>query len=251
MERVKIPFLLRAIIVVQFVMRFGIDLMNIVHIADRKWMEEWKMKSVMISIHPKWCDLIASRKKTVEIRRTRPRIEIPFKCYIYCTLQGMNEAFASWEKDIAKYNRENWSERKGKVIGEFLCNEIDEFESEFWDDDTYERIVRIVHEADWEGFPDIKNYYVAENGEENYLCKKSCLSWDELRRYVGQGCNTFYGWHISDINIYDNPKELCEFYKHDKTYDNAFGWAFEDRTQYVPITRPPQSWMYVEDKTWE
>ena len=42
-------------------------------------------KAVLISIRPKWCELIASGKKTIEIRKTRPKIETPFKCYIYCT----------------------------------------------------------------------------------------------------------------------------------------------------------------------
>lgn len=42
-------------------------------------------KSVLISINPKWCELIASGKKTVEVRKTRPKLETPFKCYIYCT----------------------------------------------------------------------------------------------------------------------------------------------------------------------
>ena len=43
------------------------------------------MKSVLISIKPKWCELIANGKKTVEVRKSRPKIETPFKCYIYCT----------------------------------------------------------------------------------------------------------------------------------------------------------------------
>ena len=43
------------------------------------------MKSVLISIQPKWCELIASGKKTVEVRKTKPKLETPFKCYIYCT----------------------------------------------------------------------------------------------------------------------------------------------------------------------
>ena len=48
------------------------------------------MKSVLISIKPKWCELIASGKKTVEVRKTRPKIETPFKVYIYET-QGRTE----------------------------------------------------------------------------------------------------------------------------------------------------------------
>lgn len=40
---------------------------------------------VLLPIKPKWCELIASGKKTIEVRKTRPKIETPFKCYIYCT----------------------------------------------------------------------------------------------------------------------------------------------------------------------
>lgn len=43
-------------------------------------------KAVLISIRPKWCEKIVNGEKTIEIRKTRPRLETPFKCYIYCTL---------------------------------------------------------------------------------------------------------------------------------------------------------------------
>ena len=42
-------------------------------------------KAVLISIQPKWCELISNGKKTIEVRKTRPMLETPFKCYIYCT----------------------------------------------------------------------------------------------------------------------------------------------------------------------
>lgn len=41
------------------------------------------MKSVMLSIKPKYCELIASGRKTIEVRKTKPKVETPFKCYIY------------------------------------------------------------------------------------------------------------------------------------------------------------------------
>ena len=47
--------------------------------------KEQIMKAVLISIQPKWGELIASGKKTVEIRKTKPKLETPFKVYIYCT----------------------------------------------------------------------------------------------------------------------------------------------------------------------
>lgn len=42
-------------------------------------------KAVLISIRPKWCERIASGEKTIEVQKTRPKLETPFKCYIYET----------------------------------------------------------------------------------------------------------------------------------------------------------------------
>ena len=79
----------------------------------------------------------------------------------------------------------------------------------------------------------------------SYDCEGSCVSASELQKYANG--KTLYGWHISDLKIYDKPKELYEFSKHDNSYDNAFGWAFDDKLKNVKITRPPQSWCYVEE----
>ena len=59
-------------------------------------------QAVLISIKPKWASLIASGEKTVEVRKTKPLIETPFKCFIYETSAG-----------------------RGKVVGEFICDKID------------------------------------------------------------------------------------------------------------------------------
>lgn len=209
------------------------------------------MKAVLISIQPKWCELIASGKKTVEVRKTRPKLNTPFKVYIYCTKAKLVTKYIFRPEDYPEYMRPDKTvfckgretdspfcypdKGNGKIIGECLCHDISEFESEFWDDETYERIVRVVHEEDWEGCPETESYHVAEDGEDNYLCRQSCLTWEELRSYVGQGIQTFFGWHISDLKIYDKPKELTEFSKY------GFG-------RPVPLKRPPQSWMYVEDE---
>ena len=42
-------------------------------------------KAVLMSAKPEWCKKILSREKTVEVRKTRPKLETPFKVYIYCT----------------------------------------------------------------------------------------------------------------------------------------------------------------------
>ena len=101
------------------------------------------MKAVLISIQPKWCGLIASGKKTIEVRKTRPKIETPFKCYIYCTVERSPMGVLRLPRNDGTFYRANQ-----KVIGEFVCNRIDKFESEFWDDDTYELIKRFYESDD-------------------------------------------------------------------------------------------------------
>jgi predicted transcriptional regulator len=164
------------------------------------------MKSVLISIQPKWVNKIASGKKTIEVRKTRPKIETPFKCYIYCT-NNRNQAFY-FEKKACNGLMAITGSGKGKVIGEFVCDKITDISV----------VVKNCNE-------DYNHVY------HNDECKSSCLTWKELQEY-GKG-KPLYGWHISDLKIYDKPKELSEFRKYSEWLD-------------IPITRPPQSWCYVE-----
>lgn len=170
-----------------------------------------KMKSVLISIQPKWCELIASGKKTVEVRKTRPKIDTPFKCYIYCTSSNAHECLMQNEYGVKLIYCINHKTAipvggqiaNGKVIGEFVCDKIDEI-----------------------GYsPEMHGKYISEI--EN-LHEVSCLDFEQMFDYIADGYG--YGWHISDLVIYDKPKELREFYTVCKT---------------KPITRPFQSWGYV------
>lgn len=175
------------------------------------------MKSVLISIQPKWCELIASGKKTVEVRKTRPKLETPFKVYIYCS-KGF--------KTNTSYSYKTWA-GYGKVIGEFVCDKVE----------------RISHCGTCNS--DIrlklvdKNLYCKELDSE-YL-NKCQLSYFDVNKYSNGG--DVYGWHISDLVIYDKPKELSEFEKpRDYIHIN-----YRKRNSYFKgITRPPQSWCYVE-----
>ena len=90
------------------------------------------MKSVLISIQPKWCELITSGKKTVEVRKTKPKLETPFKVYIYCT-NAKGQAF--FTEQVYKGEKGNYAIPhlgNGKVIGEFVCNGIIHYDAEFW-----------------------------------------------------------------------------------------------------------------------
>lgn len=71
------------------------------------------MKSVLISIQPKWCELIASGKKTIEMRKTAPKLETPFKCYIYMTATKERCRFLGMHNRLPKWQR-RYFERKSK-----------------------------------------------------------------------------------------------------------------------------------------
>ena len=242
------------------------------------------MKSVLISIQPKWCELIASGKKTVEVRKTRPKIDTPFKCYIYCTkakdyfsigggVYAANdelyrlptgeikfgdsfELVADWS---GHYNGDNLL--NGKVIGEFVCDRVQPFESEFVDDDCYENIAGLDYDEDG----DVTGFIEWSNDsdfpyESTDFYKKCCVKYEELKKYIGIGINQFYAWHISDLVIYDKPRELREFYtvcklncEHCEMWGSVRVNAEEfdidcksDWFNHKPLTRPPQSWCYVE-----
>lgn len=193
------------------------------------------MKSVLISIQPKWCELIASGKKTVEVRKTRPKLETPFKCYIYCTKQKVNgEILLTHDKKVEGRNigfRDVWDiPLAGKVIGEFVCDRIDEYRYG-------------VYEGEF-------CYHIPTAEGE-----KTCLEYFQAEEY-GNG-KPLYFWHISDLVIYDKPKELYHFQRPcDNDCDNcdyldvsevgAYEHTAIAKTCLNFITRPPQSWCYVE-----
>ena len=221
------------------------------------------MKEILMSIRPQWCEKIFNGSKTIEVRKSRPSIPTPFKVYVYET-KGKTKY---WSQPMPI----PYTEGRGKVIGSFVCDRVEEYEGEFWDDDTYERIQEPWEPSDFAEYGEYEYDTIGENGEFYgkgiELSKQSCLSWNELRKYVGQGLKDFYGWHITEAKLFDTPKELEEFYtKCDKTGNDECGdclylrvtinsypcddsvdtWCGVDNKK--PISRPPQSWCYVEDK---
>lgn len=160
------------------------------------------MKSVLISIQPKWCELIANGKKILEVRKTRPNIKTPFKCYIYCTKKFYRKGDGYFQ---GKYC--------GKVIGEFVCKSI---------------------------LPISITYSDPNNKSALREFPYTCLTDKEIMDYLGNG-KQGWGWHISNLVIYDKPKELSEFYK--PTLPTFL--RYEDDV----IKRPPQSWRYVESES--
>ena len=173
-------------------------------------------KAVLISIRPEWCEKIINGQKTIEVRKTRPNLIPQFKCYIYCT-QSADMLWILKERerslhpdkiaDVFKAAKCGGAYRgNGKIIGEFICDRV------------YE-LAPLNHAPD--------------DAEQ-----QACLTQEEIARYLkGVG----YGWHISNLRIYDTPRELREFYAVPNEVEVAL------KVKPKPITRPPQSWRYVEE----
>ena len=174
-------------------------------------------KAVLISIRPKWCEKIANGEKTIEVRKTKPKLETPFKCYIYCTLPKYpHEDFIATDYPRPQFYG------GGKVIGEFTCDAITRVNiCGFWDDSGKQLDNRL---------------------------KETCLTAEEFCDYLGE--NVGYGWHISDLRIYDTPKELSDFKTLCRVDADCCACPYYNYTKMDcdgrVIGRPPQSWCYVE-----
>lgn len=190
-------------------------------------------KGVLISIQPKWCAKIASGHKTVEIRKTKPVLAPPFKVYIYCTKPNTTDP----HEYLETHSGEHIYKCNGKVFAEFVCDEVQTV---------------LQCNSGW----------VAEN---------ACLSQREFFEYLGipQGTHggydkKAYAWHISDLIIYDKPRDLSEFRTICRHYiadgercgdcpyyssENNESYRYEECVVegLKPIKRPPRSWCYAEE----
>ena len=116
----------------------------------------------------------------------------------------------------------------GKVIGEFMCNKVEVFSVGSLRCDDIEKL--------------------------------ACLSYTEMINYFykpeeldGKTAKFGYGWHISDLKIYDKPKELSEFKRWNRTEENSpcahTKWLYPNckDCKECNLTRSPKSWCYVEE----
>lgn len=181
------------------------------------------MKSFLISIHPGWIIKIFNGDKTAEIRRTAPKDWVnylsgktkkkpePMTGYVYCTQGKPYVAYV----DGKLYKQGDGTGRgpadicfNGKVVAKFTLREVEE-----------------IHRVGvFEGNPSI-DAFATNTKTYAELLEESCLKETEMDEYLTSVKKTVgYAYHISDLVIFDKPKELWEF----------------------GIMRAPQSWCYVE-----
>lgn len=187
------------------------------------------MKSILISIKPKYVADILNCRKTIEIRKTMPKCDLPIDVYIYCTKDKKYGYCWNGCDDIC-----------GKVVAKFTLNKVIKFD--------------LIEEQKYKGNSndDILKYNKCIR-KQNEIAKKSCLTICDLIYYCDTkalGTNQKemigYAWHISNLVIFDKPKELSEFIKWSWLYEGVNGMK-RFLLAYPPLTKAPQSWCYVEE----
>lgn len=174
---------------------------------------------ILASIKPYYYYLIAEGKKKIEVRKTALK-NLPQDIAFYMSKD--EKSFAKIPKEFQEKYRKHF----GKIGMRVVYDEVDKWEYLL---DCYSED------------KDEKMYYISSADGD-----AACLTYDEIENY-GKG-KTLYGWHISDLKIYDKPKELSEFKtgckgcKERDTY-HCYFYCYGER----PLTRPPQSYMYVEE----
>lgn len=171
-------------------------------------------KAVLMSIKPKWCEKIFNGLKFIELRKTTPKMSCPFTVYVYCTKEMILGDFImcnSYEmkalfpdKRVVGVNHNVGTpldtNLQGMVIGEFTCRSVE---------------------------PMCRDEII--NGPYSTL---SCVPVSDMLDYK-KDADYLYGWYITDVILYDTPKEISEF----TTYGD----------DSHPVNRAPQSYMYVNE----
>ena len=194
-------------------------------------------KAIMISIKPKWCAEIMNGNKTIEVRKNKVLATAIQKLideygyadiYVYCS---KDKAYSK----LCKYPCDNNTKaflNLGKVLFKFRCYKIDEY----------------VNGRKW-SWKSGSTMWGACNDYE-YILKDTCLTDDELRNYADD--LSFIAIHISDLEIFDYPKELCEFHTNVKKEPPEELLCPEcgkpmEYYEYKYLTKAPQNFCYVEE----
>jgi predicted transcriptional regulator len=165
------------------------------------------MKSILMSIQPKWVKKIISGELTNLVRKFVPKCGVPFKVLMYETL---GKTIKTKYKDLTSFDDDyrviTEREGRGQVVGEIIIDEV------------------------------------KKDGEHWQLYKDTVKSKRDI-----------YAWHISDLKVYDKPKEIGEFYR----CSDGKCQSYNCKSKYCGIviecgnleqlTRPPQSWQYVQE----
>ena len=174
------------------------------------------MKSVLASLKPYYYYLVGEGIKEIEVRKNMPKASDWNKEVLFYMSKDV-KSFAKIPKEFQGKYRKHF----GKVGMQIVCDEVYEWKYDYCDG------------------VDI----------DDDLILDTCLDREDINIYA-KG-KTLYGWHISDLKIYDKPKPIMQFYKPCpiewkncpvcEFYSTNTGCCMNN------VDRPPQSYMYVEE----
>lgn len=213
-----------------------------------------------MSVKPQYLEKILNGEKTVEIRKSIPNCVLPIDVYLYCTKgKGSDKnpvlcsivSFDYDEKTQKFINKDiefglnvwktlppHFGILDGKVVAKFTMNKIGDIY--YYDEQEPDEIYNDTLECYELDYSKCAVGYMITKLDLN----KMCLTYDELEKY-GKG-KTLYAWHIDNLKILDKPMELSDFKIANKELQQygAFGWALDNQSNFISLTKAPQSWCY-------
>ena len=180
------------------------------------------MRKVLASLKPYYYYLVGEGIKKIEVRKDMPKAS-DWDNEVLFYMSKDEKSFAKIPKEFQEKYRKHF----GKVGMQFICDKVDEYPYDYCDG------------------VDIDDDTILE----------TAIDREDINIYA-KG-KTLYGWHISDLKIYDRPRELSDFYREcEKPCKPNKGKILCITTKSlkmngcngkIPLTRAPQSWQYIED----
>jgi len=211
------------------------------------------MRSILLSIKPKYVADILNGRKTIEIRKQCPKCDLPIDVYIYCTkdnkqhlypvllLDNSNQVSKKEYREAKIDNRSNYL--NGKVVAKCDCKNVEEIK------------LHCLTKYNSYGLPSVVCEYTTKTLTHAKLKEQSCLSSADLEDYFANALvekHSIIGTaiHIENLVIFDKPKELSEFYllkecKKCKTQCSCFNKGIPCMET---LTKAPQSYCFVESE---
>ena len=221
------------------------------------------MKAIMISVRPKWVAKILNGEKTIEIRKTMPKCDLPIDVYIYCTKEKIlgNLIMCKSKEHIELFGEnaviginKGFIEKEdinlqGKVVAKFTLNKI---------------VPIVMQKGATHGYGNkgYIGYGYCDKGNFKFMFdmeKETCLEHnEELCKYLNNGknlSNIIYheleakvgcAWHIDNLEIFDTPKELSEFKKPCYVFAQKISGEYGGVCMGEKLTKAPQSWQFIE-----
>ena len=197
------------------------------------------MKAIMISDKPKWCALTMNGKKHIEVRKNKALASAIQKLideygyaefYVYCSLAKHIKDYLQIEngKYVCSVPKDYEKILNGKIKFKFRCYKVEEIKL------------------------NLGARLFTKTFNEEELLKNACLTTNEIEDYLFSNAMQGYAIHISDLEIFDKPKEISEFYKvganaYQKDIEQVYGERAKRYTDcFFQLTKAPQNFCYVE-----